>query len=421
MNRFAIKACADILGESLIKNLPADVQLSYYFKNNRNLGSSDRSDIAEIYYGVIRNKRLLEEIVGDAHCKKMILVYLLVLKGHSIKELSGVTDEYEIEWLVEKKKNKVHIDSWPTKLSLPDWIWAKLVLYYGEEEAIAFGTSLLSPATLQLRVNSLKTLSVQDVVNEFHLSFPDDVVKIKKTELSKHGITLPRGTAIQKHPLFLGGAIEVQEEGSQLLTLLLDVKRGHMVADFCAGAGGKTLALSALMKNTGRIYAFDISDRRLANMKQRLKRSGASNIAMQRISNENDLKIKRLRNKLDRVLVDAPCTGFGTLRRNPDLKWRQTEESLAELATKQASILEAASKLCKKGGYLVYATCSILNDENENIIATFLENNQHFKIIPQHIIMAKSGVDIGEGDFLKLNPHTHKTDGFFGALMERIV
>ena len=141
---------------------------------------------------------------------------------------------------------------------------------------------------------------------------------------------------------------------------------------------------------------------------------------MQRISNENDLKIKRLRNKLDRVLVDAPCTGLGTLRRNPDLKWRQTEESLAELATKQASILEAASKLCKKGGYLVYATCSILNDENENIVASFLENNKHFKIIPQHTVMEKYGVDIGGGDFLKLTTHTHKTDGFFGALLQRI-
>ncbi|MDA7700572.1 RsmB/NOP family class I SAM-dependent RNA methyltransferase [Methylophilaceae bacterium] len=420
MNRLAIKACADILGESFRQNLPADVQLSYYFKNNRNLGSVDRGAIAEIYYGVIRNKRLLEEIVGDAHCKKMILVYLLVLKGHSIKELNEVTDEYEIEWLINKKKNKVHIDSWPKKLSLPDWIWTKLTLYYGEEEAIALATALLKPATLQLRVNSLKASSVKDVVDEFRLSFPAEADKIKQTEWSKQAITLPRGTPIQKHPLFLGGSIEVQEEGSQLLSLLLDAKRGHMVADFCAGAGGKALALSALMKNTGRIYAFDISDRRLANLKQRLKRSGASNIAMQRISNENDLKIKRLRNKLDRVLVDAPCTGLGTLRRNPDLKWRQTEESLSELTIKQASILEAASKLCKKGGYLVYATCSILNDENEDIVTQFLKKNKHFKIIPQHTIMQKHGVNIGDGDFLKLTTHTHKTDGFFGALMERV-
>jgi len=174
------------------------------------------------------------------------------------------------------------------------------------------------------------------------------------------------------------------------------------------------------MKNTGRIYAFDISERRLANLKQRLKRSGGSNIMMQRIANENDLKIKRLKGKFDRVLVDAPCTGLGTLRRNPDLKWRQTQKSLSELVIKQSAILSSASALCKKGGYLVYATCSLLDDENEMIVEEFLSKNKGFVAISSKAALEKYGIKLGADNYLKLYPNAHKTDGFFGALLERI-
>tara|TARA_B110000037_G_C16744317_1_gene352562 strand:- start:41 stop:568 length:528 start_codon:yes stop_codon:yes gene_type:complete len=174
------------------------------------------------------------------------------------------------------------------------------------------------------------------------------------------------------------------------------------------------------MKNTGRVYAFDISERRLANLKQRLKRSGGSNIMMQRIANENDLKIKRLKGKFDRVLVDAPCTGLGTLRRNPDLKWRQTQKSLSELIDKQGAILSSASTLCKKGGYLVYATCSLLNDENEMIVENFLSVNKNFTTISVKAALEKHGIELDCENYLKLFPNIHKTDGFFGALLERI-
>jgi 16S rRNA (cytosine967-C5)-methyltransferase len=165
--------------------------------------------------------------------------------------------------------------------------------------------------------------------------------------------------------LFIDGSIEVQDEGSQLLGFLLQPKRGEMVADFCAGAGGKTLLLGALMRSQGRLYAFDVAERRLARLKPRLARSGLSNVHPVRIESERDIKIRRLAGKLDRVLVDAPCSGLGTLRRNPDLKWRQTPASVAELAAKQAAILAAAASLVKPGGRLVYATCSLLEEENE--------------------------------------------------------
>ena len=192
-----------------------------------------------------------------------------------------------------------------------------------------------------------------------------------------------------------------------------------MVADFCAGAGGKTLSISAMMKNTGRVYAFDISDKRLANLKKRLKRSGASNIVTHKIINENDTKIKRLRNKFDRVLVDAPCTGLGTLRRNPDLKWKHSLESLNELNIKQNLIINSASKLCKVGANLIYATCSLLKEENEDIVDNFLLKNKNFRILSPNSIFTKYGIPLNSDKYIKLTPHKHKTDGFFSVILER--
>ncbi len=171
--------------------------------------------------------------------------------------------------------------------------------------------------------------------------------------------------ALNQLPLFINGGVEVQDEGSQLLCHLVAPKRGEMVVDFCAGAGGKTLALGAAMRSTGRLYAFDVSEKRLANLKPRLARSGLSNVHPVLIDSERDAKIKRLAGKIDRVLVDAPCSGLGTLRRNPDLKWRQSPESVLELTAKQAAILDSAARLVKGGGRVVYATCSVLEAENE--------------------------------------------------------
>jgi 16S rRNA (cytosine967-C5)-methyltransferase len=232
------------------------------------------------------------------------------------------------------------------------------------------------------------------------------------------GIRLAHKPAINRHPLFTAGVIEVQDEGSQLLGFLLAPKRHERVADFCAGAGGKTLLLGALMHSQGRLYAFDVSARRLAQLKPRLARSGLSNVYPQVIEDEGDVRLKRLTGKFDRVLVDAPCTGLGTLRRNPDLKWRQTPQSVAELTAKQARILEAAARLLKPGGRLVYATCSILKEENENIVAAFLERHRDFRLRPAGELLAKSHIPLEMGDFLRLSPVSHGTDAFFAAALE---
>ena len=193
-----------------------------------------------------------------------------------------------------------------------------------------------------------------------------------------------------------------------------------MVADFCAGAGGKSLAIGALMRNTGRIYAFDVSEKRLHNLGQRLKRSGLSNLHSQVINGEQDPKLKRLNGKFDRVLVDAPCSGLGTLRRNPDLKWRQMPKDVQELNAKQTAILARAAKLVKAGGRLVYATCSLLQDENENIAEAFLAAHPEFKLVDANEVMAQQQIVLDTGKYLKLLPHLHQTDGFFAAVFEKV-
>ncbi|MBC7503021.1 MAG: RsmB/NOP family class I SAM-dependent RNA methyltransferase, partial [Herminiimonas sp.] len=270
------------------------------------------------------------------------------------------------------------------------------------------------PAPLDLRVNTVK--AKREEVIEALATAP---ILCEPTPYSQLGIRVVKKPALQNLPLFQSGAIEVQDEGSQLLSLVVGAKRGEMVVDFCAGAGGKTLALGAAMRNTGRLYAFDISEKRLTKLKPRLARSGLSNVHPVQIAHENDAKIKRLAGKIDRVLVDAPCSGLGTLRRNPDVKWRQTQEGLAELNVKQTAILSSAARLVKQGGRLVYATCSLLDEENEAIVTQFLAAHEDFVLVPMKEVLAEQKVELDMQDYLKLMPHLHQTDGFFAAVLER--
>jgi 16S rRNA (cytosine967-C5)-methyltransferase len=216
----------------------------------------------------------------------------------------------------------------------------------------------------------------------------------------------------------------VQDEGSQLLVLLTAPKRGEMVVDFCAGAGGKTLALGAAMRNTGRLYAYDTSGHRLDAMKPRLARSGLSNVHPVQLAHERDERIKRMAGKIDRVLVDAPCSGLGTLRRNPDLKWRQSPQAVKELQLKQQAILASAARLLKPGGRLVYATCSLLRAENEDVADAFeAQHGGQWQRLPAQDLLAQAQVAGAErmaaGGRLRLWPHRHGTDGFFAAVWQR--
>jgi 16S rRNA (cytosine967-C5)-methyltransferase len=319
----------------------------------------------------------------------------------------------EEEWLATAKAMPDSEFPPAVRCDLPEWLYTRLEAQFGAEETLALATALNQPAPLDLRVNTLKSSR-----DEVLARLAADGIAAQAGELSPLTVRLRDKPALAKHPLFLEGAFEVQDEGSQLLGFLLEPKRGEMVVDFCAGAGGKTLLLGALMRNTGRLYAFDVSDKRLIKLKPRLARSGLSNVHPARIEHERDTKIKRLAGKADRVLVDAPCSGLGTLRRNPDLKWRQSAESVAELTLKQAAILAAAAKLVRPGGRIVYATCSLLNEENDAIVDAFLATHPDFVLTPASSVLARAGITL-DGDLLRLLPHRHHTDGFFAAVLDR--
>ncbi|MFN7137061.1 MAG: SDR family NAD(P)-dependent oxidoreductase [Thermomonas sp.] len=309
----------------------------------------------------------------------------------------------------------------PDKLrhNLPDWLAAPLRAALGAAEFDALARVLNEPAPLDLRVNVLKARRA-DVQAALAAAGVDAAL----TPYSPWGLRVQGKPALNRLDVFARGEVEAQDEGSQLLALLLDAHRGEMVVDFCAGAGGKTLAIGGAMRNTGRLYAFDVSGHRLAAMKPRLARSGLSNVHPVQIAHERDERIKRLAGKIDRVLVDAPCSGLGTLRRNPDLKWRQSPQSVAELQAKQQAILASAARLLKPGGRLVYATCSLLAAENEDVVAAFEgAQGQGLAPLPAAELLARAHVErAGElvaGRFLRLWPHRHQTDGFFAAAWEK--
>ncbi|MGZ5186032.1 MAG: RsmB/NOP family class I SAM-dependent RNA methyltransferase, partial [Caldimonas sp.] len=298
------------------------------------------------------------------------------------------------------------------------WLAARMQRQLGDE-FWPWVESVAGPAPLDLRVNVAKA-SRDEALARLRAAG----IAAEPTPYSPVGLRVAGKPALQKLDVFSDGWIEVQDEGSQLLALLTGARRGEMVVDFCAGAGGKTLALGAQMRNTGRLYAFDTSGHRLAALKPRLARSGLSNVYPVQIAHERDDRIKRLAGKIDRVLVDAPCTGLGTLRRSPDLKWRQSEASLVELGALQRRILDAAAGLLKPGGRLVYATCSPLVEEDEQVAAEFdAAHAATFARLPVLGLLERAQVSGAEalvsGSDLRLWSHRHGSDGFFAAAWER--
>jgi 16S rRNA (cytosine967-C5)-methyltransferase len=403
-----------VLGQLLRFEYPADAVVSRYFRENRQLGHADRAFVAETVFAVLRRGRSLEaRCAGQLSDRHLLLVALAITRGWNKRELEPVLKNSEEEWLAAAKAMPEADFSPAVRCDLPDWLYQSLESQFGAEETLKLAHALNLPAPLDLRVNTLKTDREAVLAR-----FAADGIGAEAGSLSPIAVRLREKPALAQHPLFLEGAIEVQDEGSQLLGYLLEPRRGELVIDLCAGAGGKTLLLGALMKNTGRLYAYDVSDKRLANLKPRLARSGLSNVHPARIEHERDQKLKRLAGKADRVLVDAPCSGLGTLRRNPDLKWRQSEASVAELSVKQAAILDAAAKLVRPGGRLVYATCSLLAAENDAIIESFLARHPEFKLTPASAVLAKHGIAL-DGDVLRLLPHQQHTDGFFAAALDK--
>ena len=331
-----LDACAELVRLTLQFNHPADAVVSRFFRDNRNLGPRERATLSETVFKVLRQKLLFEHMARSGSGAKERRLAILGFAGPRDFVKSALNDT-EKKWLdmcdsiqpSDLMSQHIH--------NLPDWLARPLKEQLGDEfEALAH--SLQQPGTLDLRVNALHDKRA-DVQKELKAAG----IATQPTPYSPWGLRIESKPALTKLDAFVRGAIEVQDEGSQLLALLLDAHRGEMVVDFCAGAGGKTLAIGASMRSTGRLYAFDTSGHRLESLKPRLARSKLSNVHPSAIAHERDERVKRLSGKIDRVLVDAPCSGLGTLRRNPDLKWRQSPKAVQELTEKQTSILASAA------------------------------------------------------------------------------
>jgi len=409
-----IQGAAVMTAELLKFAQPADAALSAYFRAQKT-GSRERAFIAETAYAVLRRRRWLTRVAGaDANPGQLALAALVRIQGLNQRQLEEALAPDEMAWVVALKAKPEPELTLAEQADLPDWLSERLLARMSAEDMLALARGLNRPAPLDLRVNELKAKR-EEVVAQLE----SEGIAAEPCRYAPAGVRLKTKPALARHPLYLEGKVEVQDEGSQLLGHLLAPKRGEMVVDFCAGAGGKTLLLGAMMRSTGRLYAFDVSDKRLAKLKPRVARSGLSNVHPACISGENDQRVKRLAGKIDRVLVDAPCSGLGTLRRNPDLKWRQTPESIAELTRKQTDILGSASRLVKPGGRLVYATCSILGEENEGIVDAFLAAHADFRRLSAAEVLAKQGIALDCGEDMRLLPHVHGTDGFYAAVLER--
>ncbi len=404
----------EVLREILRFTGPADGTLSRYFREHPKLGSRERGVVAEAVYGLLRNKSVYTSFAESGNGPTMRRLTLLGLADAVGAESLGGLSEEETAWLDHVMQIDRTLLPAALRANLPQWLFDKLVARDGEAATLELAHAMNQPAPLDLRVNTVKAVR-EDVVAELAQA----PILCEPTPFAPLGIRIIKKPALQNLPLFKNGSIEVQDEGSQLLSQIVGAKRGEMVVDFCAGAGGKTLSLGASMRNTGRLYAFDISEKRLAKLKPRLARSGLSNVHPVQIAHENDAKVKRLAGKIDRVLVDAPCSGLGTLRRNPDVKWRQTPQALIELNEKQASILAGAARLVKPGGRLVYATCSILDEENEAIVEQFIAARDDFVLVPMSDVLAEQKIGLEMSAYLKLSPSLHHTDGFFAAVLER--
>jgi 16S rRNA (cytosine967-C5)-methyltransferase len=405
-----------VLGEMLQWSLPADATLTRWLRAHPALGSRDRAEVSEAAYDVLRNlrryRRLGESGAGPAARRLAILGLSATLGPAAVQD--ALAPE-ESDWLHHISRIDLATLPRAIRASVPDWLDERLGML---ENADALIEALNRPAPLDIRVNPLK--ADRDAVLRGLLNGPAARHEPRATPFSPWGIRLTGRPPVNRWPQFEAGDIEVQDEGSQLLALLVAPRRGEMVIDFCAGAGGKTLLLGALMRSTGRLYAFDVSAARLARAKPRFARSGLSNVVPVVLDGENDARVKRLAGKAQRVLVDAPCSGIGTLRRNPDLKWRQHPQALEKLGALQTRILASAARCVAPGGRLVYATCSLLAEENEVQAEIFLATHPDFeRLDAAEIIGARcEGLNL-TGPYMQLRPDAHGTDGFFAAVFER--
>ncbi|NNC36749.1 MAG: RsmB/NOP family class I SAM-dependent RNA methyltransferase [Acidimicrobiales bacterium] len=423
-----IQAAIEVLDDITNQHTPVGNALRDWGKAHRFAGSKDRAAIGAIVHDALRYKSSIAWRMGDDSSRALALGTLVFVWGETVEAINAALEDdkhspnpltkAEISALTGGKNIDLAPD-W-VRADVPEWLWPAFENNYGEE-AVGEGQALRARAPLDLRVNTIKADNAK-------VGKSVDALRATETPLSPIGFRIEPGNGldrlpnIQSEPVYLTGDVEIQDEGSQIVSLLVDAKPGEKVLDYCAGGGGKTLALAAEMQNQGTVYAYDIDKRRLAPLYQRAMRAGATNVE---IIQPPIGSLDVLKGQMDRVLIDAPCTGAGTWRRKPDAKWRLSPETLEIRMNEQRAVLSQAKDFVKPGGLLFYVTCSMLAEENEGQIYPFLDENPDFELLSAgETWEEKIGTDKAkpwseDGCTLTLTPASTNTDGFFFAVMER--
>lgn len=413
-----VQAVIELLEESIETKRPADRLMANYFRQRRYIGSKDKAAISELFYACLRGRLSLEYLLLQADVEidaQTLVAAQLFTQGQDLNSIFTGERHFPEHLADTEKFASISADALAqapmhVQLNVPAWLADEMQDSLAENYEAEMRASL-ERAKTQVRCNTLKT-SKKALHDLFSHSYD-----LEEGVLSPWSLGFNQRVALFNYPEFKQGHFEVQDEGSQILALITQAKAGERVVDFCAGAGGKTLAMAAMMQNKGVIHACDVHSKRLQELQKRTRRAGVHNVQTHVLSSERDKWVKQQIGKADLVLIDAPCSGTGTWRRSPDSRWNLTFEQLDNLEALQSAILESASRLVKPGGRLVYATCSLLKRENEQQISSFVAKNSEFE---------RSSFDLpdgltasNEGSELRLFSSTHQTDGFFAASLKR--
>jgi len=412
----------------------ADRALDHVLRTKRHLYSNERRAVAERVYALLRRQRTVDALLEGTGARMerrpttegdlLRLSASRVLHGESpdrVARTAGLRpDESRLLEALPAAAAALRALPRPERFaldaSLPDFLAARFLRQFGDR-AEAEAAAMNERAPLTARVNLLRT--TREALLE---RLRAEGVEARPTPLSPLGLFLETRQNAFALPSFRDGLFELQDEGSQLLGLLVDAPPTRVV-DACAGAGGKTLQLAAQMRNRGELFALDVDARRLEELKRRARRAGVHNVRIRPIpasGPEIAPSLADLVDRADRVLVDAPCSGTGTFRRKPDARYRLTEAMLAQHVDRQRLLLDQFARLVRPGGRLVYGTCSVLEEENEAVVAWFLDRHPEFRILPPADRLGPElGAKVSTGEFLRLSPARHGTDGFFGAILLR--
>ena len=431
-----VAATIELLDEIVSRSeRPADLVANAFFRARRFIGGGDRRAVSERVWGILRRYGQLAWWLDRTRhpgrdARAIVSADLMLVERMTLDQLAALfdggryrpslLDDSEVRALRQMEGHSLSHPEQPdwVRLNVQEWVAPHLKEAYGE----AWGreiAALENPPPVDLRVNRLKA-----DLEQARAALKREGIETEPMRYAPNGLRLKKRLSVVAGAAFQDGLVEVQDEGSQLVAALVDGRPGMQVADYCAGAGGKTLAIAAGMNNKGRVVAMDVYESRLDRSAQRLRRAGAHNVERRPIGPDNAKWLKRQKAAFDRVLVDAPCTGTGTWRRNPDGRWTLKPQDLEELVPKQAAILDAAARLVKPGGGLVYATCSVLVPENERQIEAFLARHPEFEIVPvatlwPEAVGTEPPAQSADSPYLRLSPLRHGTDGFFAATMVR--